>query len=111
MVVGRYHIPQRAGTGKVLYAFSDKIGAFVKLDGEVLLHVGSQCEKTSLGIAKRKVECGSLESMIRMQRRENHAAASVDNIFSESDSDLNDAVLRLFVAERIVIERASDSRE
>ena len=102
---------QCACAGELLHGQRHDVEAVVccKIVGR---HGGAaQGEKAALCVAQSKVEGGCLQNVSGMPRRKAQAFAAVHDIFAEPYGDLCHSVLWLFVAERIVVQRASYAAE
>ena len=104
-VVSRNHQPQRVILLGIAHREFEQIEAVV--NREILfapLHV--QRIKAGLCIAQRQVEGAGLQYLVRVPGREAQTAAAVDNVFAQTDSQIDHAILGLLVIDGIVVDRA-----
>ena len=75
-----------------------------------LLGAQAQGQDFGLRLAQRQLRGRGLEHLLRVAGREAQRAPSVDDQLAQPHGQVADAVRRLFVADRVVVDRACDAR-
>src|SRR5574344_2024114 len=105
----RSDVLQRAVTFSLLHMTLQQVESVV--NREVLSCILQiECIKTSLCFFQRNIQFTSLQHLVRVVRRETKSHSAINNIFAQSQRQINRSFLGFLVSDRIVIQRTCHSR-